>query len=102
MNANPSVRVARIPTGAAPILTVALLAAAFLLGGTGGYLVRDLNFSWPASTVNTATTKDTTQRPFVIESPPPYASPASLPAHGPDSDLTRAQPAQQDSKRASE
>ena len=103
MNANPSVRVARIPTGVAPILMAALLAAAFLLGGTGGYLIRDVSISWPAGATNTVTTRDSTTRPFVIESPPPYASPATLPAtHGADSDLTRAQPAQQSSKRVTD
>ena len=103
MNASASLRAAQIPTGVARMLMIALLAAAFLLGGTGGYLVRDLGVSWPAGTTNgTLPATDTIHRPFVTEQAPPYASPASSPAHGPDSDLTRAQPAQQDSKRGSE
>ena len=52
MNASASLRAAQIPTGVARMLMIALLAAAFLLGGTGGYLVRDLGVSWPAGTTN--------------------------------------------------
>ena len=102
MDASSTLRVAWIPSGAARVLAVALLAGAFLLGGTGGYFVRDLNLSWPAATVTTTTTTDNTTRRFVVASPPSYASPTSAAANGPDSDLTRAQPGQGESKRASE
>ncbi len=102
MDARSTLRVAWIPSGAARVLTLAFLAGAFMLGGTGGYFVRDLNFSWPATSVTTTSNTDNTTRPFVIESPPSYASPASTAEHGPDSDLTRAQPGQGESKRASE
>ena len=103
MDASSTLRVAWIPSGAARILALALLAGVFLLGGTGGYFVRDLNFSWPATSVTTTTITDHTTRPFVIESPPSYATtPASTAEHGPDSDLTRAQPGQGESLRASE
>jgi hypothetical protein len=88
MNASASLRATPIPTGVARVLLIAILAAAFVLGGTGGYLVRGLSFSWPASTANTIATQDTGTRPFVIESPPPYASPA--------------QSAYQDSRRVSD
>jgi len=102
MDASSTLRVAWIPSGAARILALALMAGAFLLGGTGGYFVRDLNFSWPAGSVTTTTATDRQTRPFVIASPPSYASPASTAEHGPDSDLTRAQPGQGESQRASE
>ena len=102
MDASSSLRVASIPSGAARILAVALLVGAFLLGGTGGYFVRDLNFSWPAASVTPTTTTDNTIRPFVVASPPSYASPGSAAGHGPDSDLTPAQPVPGGSQRAGE
>jgi hypothetical protein len=40
MDGNASLPLVRIPTGVARTFMVALLAAAFLLGGTCGYLVR--------------------------------------------------------------
>jgi hypothetical protein len=71
-----SIRGASIPSGASRVFALAaLMSCAFLLGGTGGYFMRDV--SWPASSVTTTTTTDNTTRPFVVESPPSYASPAS-------------------------
>ena len=101
MDASSTLRVAWIPSGAARILALAVVAGAFLLGGTGGYFIRDLDFSWPAARVTTTTTTDNTTRPFVA-SPPPFVSPTSTATHGPDSDLTRALPTGGESKRASE
>ena len=102
MQARASFYGAQVPAVVIRLSMVALLTA-FVLGGTGGYFVRDLNFSWPATSVTTTTITDHTTRPFVIESPPSYATtPASTAEHGPDSDLTRAQPGQGESLRASE
>lgn len=102
MDASSTLRVAWIPSGAARNLALACVAGAFLLGGTSGYFVRDLDLSVPATSVTTATTTDGWARPFVIAAPPAYASPGSAAEHDPDSDLTRAQPRQGESKRASE
>ena len=68
MNASASIPLARIPTGVARTFIVALLAA-FLLGGTGGYLFH----GW-SSSQSTTTTTDTTTHPFV-NAPVPYTSP---------------------------
>jgi hypothetical protein len=75
MDVSPSFPSARIPTSFARTLMVALLAAAFLLGGTGGYLVR----TWSSAA---STTTQTTTHPFVTE-PVPYSSPTSSPAQQP-------------------
>ena len=80
MDARASHRVAQIPTGVARVFLVALVAA-FLLGGTGGYLVRGLSLA-QSSTRTTDITK-----PFVIE-PVPYSSPVLSPAPQPTLDPT--------------
>jgi hypothetical protein len=71
MDVSASLPSARIPTGVARSFIVALVAAAFLLGGTGGYLVRGLSSAAPATT-----------HPFVIEQAP-YSSPRPSPAPPP-------------------
>lgn len=77
MNASASLPLARVPTGVARTFMVALLAAAFLLGGTSGYLVR----GW-GSAVSTSTTIHTTTHPFVT-APVPYSSSVPSPAQSP-------------------
>jgi len=77
MAARASLRGARLETGV--VFAFVVLIAAFLLGGTGGYLVRGL--SLPAA----ATNSDTTRRPFVVEQAP-YSSPAYSPAPEPTRD----------------
>ena len=76
MDASASLALQRNPSGVARMFMVALLAAAFLLGGMGGYLVRGL--SAPASTTPT----NTTTHPFVT-APIPYSSPTYTPAAQP-------------------
>jgi hypothetical protein len=78
MNASASLPLARIPAGVARTFMVAVLAA-FLLGGTGGYLVRGLSLA-ASSTTTTITT-----HPFVTE-PVPYSSPVPSPAQQPTLD----------------
>jgi hypothetical protein len=80
MDVSASLPSARTPTGGARTFMVALLAAAFVLGGTGGYVVR----GW-SSAASTPTTTHTTNHPFVIE-PVPYSSPAPSPAQPPTLD----------------
>jgi hypothetical protein len=80
MDGNASLPLVRIPTGVARTFMVALLAAAFLLGGTGGYLVR----GWSSAAPGTTRT-DTTPHPFVTE-PVPYSSPAPSPSPQPTLD----------------
>lgn len=63
------------PGRIAPTFTVALVAAALLLGGAGGYLVR--GWSPAAATPTTHTT-----HPFVT-APVPYSSPVLSPAPQP-------------------
>jgi hypothetical protein len=82
MNANASQPLARIPTGVARTFIVALVAAAFLLGGTGGYVVRGLSSAAGVTTHTEATT-----HPFVIE-PVPYSSPRPSPRPQPTLDPT--------------
>lgn len=74
MDISASLPPARISTGVARTFMVALLAAAFVLGGTGGYLVR----GW-SSAASTTTTTHTTMHPFVT-APVPYSSPVPSPA----------------------
>jgi hypothetical protein len=66
------------PTRVLIVLMVAI-AAALLVGGIGGYIVRGLTYS-----VSNTTTTDT-HRPFVVE-PVPYSSPAALPSAQPTRD----------------
>jgi hypothetical protein len=80
MDVSASLPSARIPTGVARTFMVALLAAVFLLGGTGGYLVRGWS---PAA--STTTTTHTTSHPFV-PAPVPYSSPVPSPAPQPPLD----------------
>jgi hypothetical protein len=79
MDTSASLGMARIPAGVARIFLVALLAA-FLLGGTGGYVVRGLSLAAPNTTLT-----DTNTHPFVVE-PVPYSSPAPSPAQPPTLD----------------
>jgi hypothetical protein len=80
MDISASLPPARIPTGVARTFMVALLAAAFVLGGTGGYLVR----GW-SSAASTTTTTPTTTHPFVT-APVPYSSPVPSAAPAPPYD----------------
>jgi hypothetical protein len=77
MDVSAALPSARTPTGVARTFTIALLAAAFLLGGTGGYVVR----GW-SSGESTTTTPRTTTHPFVT-APVPYSSPVPSPAQQP-------------------
>jgi hypothetical protein len=77
MQASASLRWTQIPTGVIRVFLIALVAA-FLLGGTGGYLMR--GSSAPASTTTGAET-----HPFVVEQPP-YGYPAPSPASQPTLD----------------
>lgn len=64
-------RTVRLQTGVVFMFVVGLVAA-FLLGGTGGYVVRGLTV--PAS----STTTYVSPHPFVIEQAP-YSSPSAAP-----------------------
>lgn len=79
MDTSASLGTARMPAGVARIFLVALVAA-FLLGGTGGYVVRGLSFS-----ASNTTRTDSNPHPFVVE-PAPYSSPAPSPAQPPTLD----------------
>ena len=77
MAARASLRGARLETGV--VFAFVALIAAFLLGGTGGYLIRGLALPAPA------TTPISTPHPFVVEQAP-YSSPAASPIPEPTRD----------------
>jgi hypothetical protein len=76
MQASASLRWSQIPTGVIRAFLIAVVAA-FLLGGTGGYIMR--GSSVPAATT---TGTQTNTHPFVVEQAP-YSSPAYSPAAQP-------------------
>ena len=77
MEARASVREARIQTGV--MVAFVALIAAFLLGGTGGYLVRGMTL--PAS----FTTTHVSPHRIVVEQAP-YSSPSASPLPEPTRD----------------
>jgi hypothetical protein len=74
MESRASIRPARIQTGV--MVAFVALIAAFLLGGTGGYLVRGLTLP------STSTTTYFSPHPFVIEQAP-YSAPSASPVPEP-------------------
>ena len=78
MDVSASLLSAPIRTGLARTFTVVLVAAALVLGGAGGYLVRGWS---PAA----ATTTTHSTHPFVT-APVPYSSPVPSPAPQPTLD----------------
>jgi hypothetical protein len=75
MDVSASLPSAPIRAGVARTFTVVLVAAALVLGGAGGYLVRGWS---PAAAITTTHTT----HPFVIEQAP-YSSPRPSPAPQP-------------------